>query len=470
VAAGETGGIRDQMLVPVTGLCLLVATTAFLVVYSLLGQIGVALHASRSTLSWVAIAGVLAATVSTGLLPALGSMLGQRTVMVVALGCLAAGSVITAAAASVGVVIAGRVVASLGLAAGTLSLAVVREHRTGRRLARGLAFLAAVQGVAAGVGFVLAGLVEEAAGADWRSVFLAIAVISALAAATAAVAVPGGRTRTVRAPDAPGALLLAAALVALLLPVTEGGTWGWTSPAVIGLLAAAALLFAGWVAIELLSADPLVRLPALARPPVAAGAVMFLVVSGTVGVLNITVPVFTQTPAAAGYGFGVSVLTSGLWLLPFAAAITASAALTGRLTRRLPARGCAAGSLGVEAAAMVLLAGFHHSAAAVILLVALFGVGHGGAMTSMFIMITEPVRTDEAGGVVSMGGAISGVGGAVATAVVTPILVATMVTVRGSLFPASSGYTHAWLFAAALAAAGLLVVTLIARPSQPPAS
>jgi hypothetical protein len=79
----------------------------------------------------------------------------------------------------------------------------------------------------------------------------------------------------------------------------------------------------------------------------------------------------------------------------------------------------------------------------------------------MFIMITEPARADEAGAVVSMGGAISGVGGAVATAAVTPVLVAVTVTVRGSVLPAVTGYEHAWLLGAAIAAAGLLVVTLL---------
>ena len=111
--AGTGTGIRDRCLVPVLGLCLLVATTAYLMVFTLLGQIGESLHASPATLTWLTIAAVITGTVSSALLPALGSVVGQRRLMVGALGCLAVGSVLSAIAPDAGVLIAGRVIASL---------------------------------------------------------------------------------------------------------------------------------------------------------------------------------------------------------------------------------------------------------------------------------------------------------------------------------------------------------------------
>ena len=70
-------GRRDRMLVPVLCLCLLVATTVFLMVFTLLGQIGASLHASRSALDWITIVTVIVGTISTGLFPALGEV-GHR--------------------------------------------------------------------------------------------------------------------------------------------------------------------------------------------------------------------------------------------------------------------------------------------------------------------------------------------------------------------------------------------------------
>jgi MFS family permease len=460
------GGVRDRLLLPSLAACLLVATTAFLVIFTLQAQISASLHASRTSLSWLAIVTLLAGTVGTALLPALGSVVGQRVLLAGAMGCLTAGSLASAVAPDAAVLIAGRAVASLGLASAVLSLAVLREHRTGSALASALAVMAAVDGAAAGIGFVLGGVAEELAHADWRAAFAAIAALSAIAGAMAAFAVPGGSKRSVRRVDVAGAALLTAGLVAALVPLTEGGSWGWTSGRVLGLFGAAALLLALWAATELRLADPLLQLVVLRRRGVAAGAILFFVSAGTVGVVNLTIPSFLQAPPAVGYGAGASVLTSGLYILPAAAVITVSAALTGRLLRRVAPRDCAVASLLVETVAFGLLIGFHHSAAEVVLLVALFGAGHGGAVTCEFVLITASAQPDEAGTAVSLGGAVSGIGGAVATAAITPILLTAVVRLGPVTLPAAAGYAGAWLFAAALATAGAVAAWLAGRPQR----
>jgi MFS family permease len=465
--AGRPRGVRDRLLVPSLGACLLVATTAFLVIFTLQAQISASLHASRTAVSWLAIATLLAGTVGTALLPALGSVVGQRLLLTGAMACLAAGSLVSAAAPDVQVLIAGRAVASLGLAAAVLSLAVLREHRSGRALASALAVMAAVDGAAGGTGFVLGGVAEELAHADWRAAFGAIAALAAAAGAVAAFAVPGGGSRAVRRFDVAGAVLLVAGLVAALVPLTEGSNWGWTSGRVVALFVIAALLLALWAVAELRLTDPLLQLDVLRRRGVAAGAVLFFVTAGTVGVVNLTIPSFLQAPPGAGYGAGASVLTSGLYMLPAAAAITVSAGLTGRLLRRVPPRHCAAASLLAETVAFGLLAGFHHGTAPVVLLVALFGAGHGGAVACEFVLITASAQPAEAGTAVSLGGALSGIGGAVATAAITPILLTAVVRLGPVTLPAAASYAGTWLFAAALAAAGAVTAWLAggARPS-----
>ena len=347
--------MRDRTLVPVLGLCLLVATTAYLMVFTLLGQIGATLGASRTALDWITIATVIVGTVSSALMPALGAVVGERRLMVISMGCLAAGSLASALAPDVAVLLVGRVVAAPGLAAAALSIAIVRERRSGPGLARALGVIAAFEGAAAGTGFALGGVVEEAARADWRAVFLSMAAVSAVAAAVAAVTVPdepaaadpaapgsAGAPSDDRGPpevavhrhlDLGGAVLLAAGLTAGLLAITEGAAWGWTSARTAGLLAAAVTLLAVWAVSALRAADPLVRLRVLARPGVAVGATFILVTACTVGIVNLTVPSFLEAPPMAGYGDGASVLTAGLDMLPFAAAITLSGYLAGRSRR-----------------------------------------------------------------------------------------------------------------------------------------
>jgi MFS family permease len=485
--AGTATGMRDRCLVPVLGLCLLVATTAYLMVFTLLGQIGESLHASPSTLTWLTIAAVITGTVSSALLPALGSVVGQRRLMAGSLGCLAAGSVLSAIAPDAGVLIAGRVIASLGLAAAALSIAIVREHRSGAALARALGGIAAFEGAAAAAGFALGGAVEEAARSDWRAVFLAMAALSAVAGVLAAVTIPGGRARATEASerratavpvtavpatrrhiDIPGALLLAFGLAAALLPVTEGNTWGWNSPRVIILLAVAAVLLAAWAVTAVRSADPLVRLRILGRPGVAGGVFLFLLTAATVGIINLTVPSFLEAPPAAGYGAGASVLGAGLDMLPFAATITIAGYLAGRLAQRVRPQAIAVGGLCVEALALGLLAGFHHGQGQVITLVAVFGAGHGALVAAEFIAITRTVRPADAGAASGLGSAVSGISGAVASAAITVVLAGRLIRAGHESLPAAGGYAQAWLCGAAVAAVGAVLTAVLAKMATGP--
>ena len=471
--------MRDRTMVPVLGLCLLVATTAYLMVFTLLGQIGATLGASRTALDWITIATVIVGTVSSALMPALGAVLGERRLMVISMGCLAAGSLASALAPDVAVLLVGRVVAAPGLAAAALSIAIVRERRSGPGLARALGVIAAFEGAAAGTGFALGGVVEEAARADWRVVFLVMAAISAVAAAVAAVTVPDGPVGADSAPgnagapgagrgpgeitahrhlDLGGAVLLAAGLTAGLLAITEGAAWGWTSARTTGLIAAAMTLLAVWAVSALRAADPLVRLRVLARPGVAVGAAFILVTACTVGIVNLTVPTFLEAPPTAGYGDDASVLTAGLDLLPFAVAITLAGYLAGRLAQHLGPRRVGAAGLCAEALGLGLLAGFAHSAGEVAAFVAIIGVGHGCLIAAAYIAITQDVPQREAGAAAGFGSAVSGVSGAVASAVITPILASRTLLAGPSLLPAASGYTRSWLYGAVFAAGAALIV------------
>ena len=448
---------QDQALVPVLGLCLLVGTAAYLMVFTLLGQIGAALHASGPLVNWTVIATIITATVSAALFPALGSVIGPRRVMTAALACLAVGSLVSAIAPDAATLLVGRVVAAPGFAAGSLGIAIVREQRPGPGLPRALGVMAAFEGAAAGLGFTLGGVVEAAGRGDWRSVFLAVAAVSAVTGALAARIIPG-EARAAGRPDVPGALLLGSGLVAALLPISEGTEWGWASWRVIGLLAVAAVLLTTWAVIELRLTSPLIRLDILAVPGVKGGIALFAATAATVGVINLTVPPFLQAPAWAGYGGAASVLDAGLFLLPFALAITAAGRLAGLLARLVNPRLIAAATLSCEAVALGLLAVFHHCAAQAVILVAVFGLGHGGTLAAEYLLLTRPVTPESAEAAVGLASAAAGVSGAVASAVTGVLLASSLVHAGVKTLPAESGYAHSWLAGAAVAACGVLAV------------
>ena len=466
--AAPPTGTRSRMLVPVLGLCLLLATVSVLMIFTLLNQIGTSLGASRSTLNWIAIVTSVVGGVGTGLFPALGSILGQRRLMVVSMSCLAIGSVIGAVAPNIGVLIAGRVVASFGLAAIALSVAIVRERLTDKALLRALGAIAAIEGLAAGTGFVLGGVVEDIIHADWRAVFWVVAVLAAVAAVLALMVIPATQRRQVRRIDAPGAVLLAGGLVALLLPITQGESWGWGSGRVIGLFVAAVVLLVLWVVVEQRTQDPLIQLRVLTRPAVISGGLIYLVTAGTVNIVNATIPSFLQTPGAAGYGLGASVLRSGMYMVPFALLIAGIAHLSGHLTHRVSPKLFTIASLTVEMLAMILLLNFHSTGLQVVLVMALFGAGYGMTLATAYIVIIRSVRPEEAGTAAGLGGTYGNIGGGVVTAILTSLLTAKFVMLGPVALPAFSGYQHTWILGAILAGVGALFACIMPGARRQP--
>jgi MFS family permease len=456
---------RDTLLVPILGVCLVVGTAAYLMVFTLMGQIGASLDASRTALDWITVATSIVGTVCAALFPAVGSALGQKRLMTAALACLAAGSLISAVAPDAGMLIAGRILAAPGFAAGSLSVAIVRQHRSRVGLPRAFGVIAACEGAAAGVGFMLGGAIEATSRADWRTVFLAIAAISVITGVVAGATIPGGGGKAPR-PDFTGALLLAGGLTAALLPVTEGATWGWTSWRTGALLAVAVVLLATWTGTALARPDPLIELRILARPGVIGGILLFVVTSAAVSIVNITVPAFLEAPPAGSYGAAATVLESGVDLVPFAAAITVAGYIAARLTRRLPPSVIAAVTLCCEALGLGLLAGFHHQVVTVVILVGVVGAGHGGTVAAEYVMLTRAARRAEAGAAAGLGSAAGGISGAVAVAAVTPVLVMRLVRVGPVLLPAAAGYSDAWLCGAALAAGGAIAIGAMALTAR----
>ena len=164
-----------------------------------------------------------------------------------------------------------------------------------------------------------------------------------------------------------------------------------------------------------------------------------------------------EAPAAAGYGAAASILDAGLDLLPFALAITAAGLVAGRLARRVSPRLIAVATLGCEALALGLLARFHHSAAQVVILLAVFGAGHGGTLAVEYVILTRPVPPAAAGAAVGLASAVAGISGAVASAVTTALLASRLVHAGATTLPAAAGYDRAWFCGAAVATAGAIV-------------
>ncbi|GAA3164181.1 hypothetical protein GCM10020001_106280 [Nonomuraea salmonea] len=207
--------------------------------------------------------------------------------------------------------------------------------------------LSATLGVGCGGGLIMAGLLEG----DHRAVFWTQAALAALSLLLVAAVVRERHARAPGRPDLAGAALVALWLGCLLLAVSKGAAWGWTSPATLGLFAAAAAVAgaAVWAVTARRTPHPLIEIPMLLhRATVGATVASFLM-----GLALFTA--ITTVSAVAQGRLGASVLQVGLYLLPTTLLMLVTSVLAGPLMRRYTASALvAAGSALVSASALWL--------------------------------------------------------------------------------------------------------------------
>ena len=186
-------------------------------------------------------------------------LLGRRRIFAVGLVAFTAGSLLCGLAWSEGSLIGARAIQGLGAA--TISPAALALLMTtfaeGRERNIALGVWGAVGGFGAAAGVLLGGVLTDAL--SWEWIFFVNIPVGLIALLLTPALLRESRDTRVKTFDAVGAVLVTAGLVALVLGITQGESWGWGSGRVIGVFAVAAALLAGFVAWENRVAEPLMR-------------------------------------------------------------------------------------------------------------------------------------------------------------------------------------------------------------------
>src|SRR5204862_39437 len=150
---------------------------------------------------------------------------------------------------------------------------------------------------------------------SWRWLFIFGSIPIAVGIFLVHKYVPESPIRTPSRVDYVGATLLSGGLICLLLALTEGESWGWTSAGVLGLFAGSALFLAGWVLAELRVADPMVDMHVFAQRQVLLTNITALIVGFALFGTFVLIPNLiggTQGPELRGYevAFGISAVAA----------------------------------------------------------------------------------------------------------------------------------------------------------------
>ncbi|MCE0536373.1 MFS transporter [Kineosporia rhizophila] len=453
----------DRRVSPLVIFAVLASATASIsllqsLVTPVLPTIQADLNTSTTTVTWVITAWLLTASVATPLLGRVGDMAGKKRTLLIALAAIAIGSAVAAAAPSVSVLILGRVLQGIGAAVFPLTFAIIRDEFPPHRLPGAVGAIAAVIATGGGAGVVLAGPVVE--NLSWRWLFWIPAIAASVIWLLALRLVPESAVRTPGKVNVVAAALLSGWLVCLLLPVTKGNAWGWTSASVLGGLALAAVLLATWIWVELRSSTPLIDMRMMRLPAVWTTNLVALLFGAAMFVTYAFLPVYMQVPVSTGYGFGASVTGAGLLLLPMLVGMAVLGFASGPISRLVSAKTQLVGGAVLLTLSGLILVLAHDARWQVSLAAGIAGVGMGLAFSSMVNLVVNGVPPEQTGVASGMNTNLRTIGGSIGTAVVSSIIASH--TTSGGL-PAESGFTSAFILMTVLAAvavgAALLVPT-----------
>ena len=202
----------------------------FFIVNVALPTIGADLSASESVLELVVAGYGLAYAVLLVLGGRLGDLFGRRRLFLGGMLAFGLTSLACGLAPTAWTLVAARVAQGAASAAMLPQvLATIQSATAGPRRARAMGLYGATAGLAMVAGQILGGVLVAAdiAGTSWRAAFLVNVPVVVLGLFLATRTVPETRSPRPEPVDGPGTVLLAATLLALLAPLTEGRAAGW---------------------------------------------------------------------------------------------------------------------------------------------------------------------------------------------------------------------------------------------------
>jgi len=420
------------------------------------------LNTTPSNAAWVVTATLLGAAVAMPIAGRLADLFGKQRVLVGSSVLLFAGSLICALSSTLGPVVAGRALQGLAMGFIPVGISLMREVVPPAMATTAVAAMSATLGVGGAIGLPLSAWIAQTG--DWHALFWVATGLAVLVGLGTWFLVPHVHDAHDGTFDLGGAIGLAVGLVATLVGVSKGNSWGWDSARTIGCIAFGVLVLLVWGWYELRRPEPLCDLRVTARRPVLLTNIAAIAIGFGMMAQAIVFPQLLQMPEETGYGLGQTILQAGLWMAPGGLMMLALAPVSSWIMRTFGAKyALALGALVLGAG--YLLSFFLMDAAwqiAVAGIICSSGVGIGYA--AMPTLIMDAVPMNEAGSAVGINALMRSIGTTVASAVMAAVL--TGITIAGTGVPSEGAFKVCFLVATAAAVLGAVLALTIPRAER----
>jgi EmrB/QacA subfamily drug resistance transporter len=351
---------------------------------------------SETSLAWVVNAYLLTYGGCLLLGGRLGDLLGHRRLFLIGISVFTLASLACGLSTTRGLLVGARAVQGIGGAVASavaLSLMVTLFTEHGER-AKAMGIFGFVASGGGTIGVVLGGVLTDVL--DWHWIFLVNVPIGALVVALTLRLLPGARGPAAGGRlDAAGALTVTGALMLAVYAIVNGNQYGWTSARTVGLLAAAVVLFAGFLGIEARVRSPLMPLRLFRLRNLATANGVAVLWAGAMFAWFFLAALYLKQV------LGYSPLAVGLSFLPANLIMGAlSIGLSAKLVMRFGIRRPLAVGLGLAAIGLGLFlrAPVHGEFVADVLpSMILLGLGAGMAFNPVLLAAMGDVAPEEAG-------------------------------------------------------------------------